>query len=615
MTVPGTGPIAEVRNILDDIEAAGDVAKDYASTTFSTADTFIAALSAGLDNVTPPTITADFPDTPTAPAIQSATSPTLADVSVSFPSLPSAFSGDLSDITPFLPEPFDENPPELVLGTVPTFVGTVPGSPTVDYSITAPDFDGITLPAPPDLLTVSIRQFDGINIPTFSEEVPELAVVAPTIVAYDPGDPYSSALLAALQAALQDRIENGGTGLPPDVENAIWDRGREREAIATRDALAELDQFEARGFALPPGQYADAYLKITTEMAARTVTNSREVAIAQAQLEQENIKHALTTATQLEGELIGYFNSIEQRAFEAARYLTEAGISIYNAKIQAYIAFLESYKAKVEVYRAQIQGELAKVEGYKAEVDAEKAKADVNVAKVQAYRALIEGALANVEVFKAEVQAIVAKAEIEKLKVQTFGEEVRAFSATVNAHTAEVEGYKATVQAEATKQDAFRSKVQAYAAETQANATAIRALVDKYQADISVKNLEWEGYKAASSAAAEKARVIASQNSTLIDAYRGEVAATASYNDVLTKQWQVSIDQAQRVTEIGISAAKANGDFYITARSLALDAAKVGAQVSAQLAAAALNAVNYSLTGSGQASISGSDTTSYNYSL
>ena len=607
-------PAEKVAAILADIDAASGNAQLYAGQAFDTANTFMAALSSGLDDFVPPVITPVFPATPDAPPIATTAIPTLEGVDVNFPSQPSEFTGELS-LEDFLPEPFDGTPPSLVLGAVPTFVGDVPDAPPVDFTLTIPELADIVLPAAPELMTVNIAPFEGISIPAFTEEVTELTVPVPTIVQYEPGDLYVSGLLSSIQTTLQDRIDNGGTGLSADVEGAIWDREREREAIATRDALAELDQFESRGFALPPGAYVDQHLKITTEMHARTVSLGRDIAIKQAELELENIVQALNTATTLEGQLISYANATEQRVFEAVKYATEAGVGIYNARVQAYAAFLSAYAAKVEIYKAQISGELAQVDAYRAEVDAEGAKAEANTAKVQAYTALIQGALANVDVFTAEVQAVVAKSEIEKAKVQIFGEQVRAFAATVSAYTAETEGFKATVQGEIAKQDAYRSQVQSYTAETQAQAAAVGAKVSAYTAEISAKNLEWEGYKSVSASAAEHAKVISSQNSTVIDAYRGEVIATASYNDTLTKQWQATIDNAYQVANVGVAAAKANAEFYVTSRTLALESAKVGAQVTAQLAAAAMNAVNYSVSGSGSATVSGSDVTQTNYNL
>lgn len=590
---------------------------------------YLVALAAATVGVNPPTITPVWPSTPPAPTLAGTTLPTFEQVVWQMPNMPTPFSGSLT-LGDYLPAPFDTNPPVLSYGTAPAdFTEALPTAPGVDVSYTMPTLS-LTLPSPPSLLSISTYTFGGLTLPTpISGDIPELSVVAPTVVEYIPGSMYTSSLLQNAQSILQDYIVNGGTALPPAVEEALWNRGRDREYRAQADAIAELERMEALGYAFPPGVYINARTKISTEMGYVATTLSREIAIENAKLEQENIKWAMQSAIQLEGQLIQYNNQVEQRLFEAAKYATEAGIQIYNAKVQAYAAYLDAYKTKVNIYEAQIRAELAKVEAYKAEMEAESVKAQVNTALVQQYKTQVDAALANVEVFKAEVSAIQLKAEIEKMKIEIFGEQVKAYGAKVNAYTAGVEGFRAKVGAEASKQDAFRSQVQAYAAQVEAGAKVIEAKIDEYKANIDAKTAEWEGYKAAAAAESSKAQAITAGNQALAESYKAEVTAVSSYNEVLTKQWQVAVDQAQRTAEIGIQAAKANAELYTTTRSLALEAAKVGAQVSAQIGAAALNSANWSwsestsdstsLSNSVSNSISSSTSTStntnYNYSV
>jgi hypothetical protein len=443
-------------------------------------------------------------------------------------------------------------------------------------------------------LSIATYSFGGINIPSLVEEVPVLNLVSPSIREYVPGAQYTSALLTTLQTTLQDRIENGGTGLPADVEDAIWDRGRDREYRQMRDALADLERMETLGFSFPPGVYVDARIKIQTEMGYNAANISREIMIEQAKLELQNILKALDTATALEGKLIDYTNQIEQRAFEAARYATQAGVEIYNAQVRAYAAYVDAYKTKIAVYEAQIRGELAKVEAYRAEVAAEQAKAQINTALVAQYKTQVDAALSSIEIFKAEVGAIQAKADIEKLKVQIFGEQVRAYGARVNAYTANVEGFRASIQAESSKQEAFKASVDAYNAQVSAAVKVIEAKISEYKGQIDAKNLEWNGYKAQADAEASRVKALADSQTAEADIYRAQISGISSFNEVLTRQWQVAVEQAQRTAEIGISAARANAEQYLTTRGLLLDANKVGAQVTAQMGAAALNAVNYS---------------------
>lgn len=589
-----------------------DQAINFAQSSANTAYSFINQLGLATADLAPPAITPIFPSIPSAPTPVTATLPSLQPVLVTPPTPPVPL-GDTLNIDVILPEPFDENPPVLMFGEAPApFSEPAPDAPGVDTSYVMPELD-LTLPAAPNLLTLNIGRFDGVSLPTLDETVPELTAVAPTVVDYVPGSYYTSELLSALQATLADRIANGGTGIPAAAENAIWDREREREFIASDDAIRDLERLESLGYALPPGVYLDARLRVNTEMRARQISLGREIMIKQAELEMENIRQSLVTATQLEATLVGYNNQVEQRLFESSKYATEAGIEIYNAKVRAYAAFLDAYKTKVNIYEARIRGELAKVEVYRAQLQAEETKATVNNSLVNQFKVQTDAALANVEVFKARVLAIQSKAELEKLKINIFGEQVRAYTAKIGSYTAGVEGFRALVMAEGSKQEAFKAKVQAYATNVDAVVKTIEARIEEYKGKIAGKVAEWEGYKAAYQGEASRAQAINQSNQSLVEGFRAEVAGTTGYNEVLTKQWQVTLDQAQRTSEIGVTAAKANAELYVTTRSLALDAAKVGSQVSAQIAAASLNAVNYSYSNS--LGYSGNASNSFNQGL
>jgi flagellar biosynthesis chaperone FliJ len=544
-------------------------------------------------SLVPPTISANFLPAPAAPALSLAEPPVGIPIVWSAPALPQAFSGDIS-VNDLLPAPFDEVAPALVFGSAPVFNEVAPATPGINTDFgTLPDLT-VSLPTAPQLMTLSIGAFGGVNLPTIDATIPALTIDAPSVIKYTPGASYTSSLLTRLKAKLEDILTNGGTGLVASIENAIWDRGREREAKAQREAIDQLDAMEASGFALPSGAYMDARIKILTETNAVQVGLSREVMIKQAELEQTNVNHALDASIQIEGNLIQYTNNVEQRLFESAKYATEAGVSIYNARVQAYTVFVDAFKARIAIYEAQVRAELAKVEVYKAQLSAEQTKAEINRTLVEQYKVQIEASLSAVEVFKARVSAIQVKADIEKTKIEIYGEQVKGYAARVGAFTAGVEGFRATVQAEGTKQEAYKSKVEAYTAVVTAATKTIESRIAAFQARISAKSAEYDGFKAAVAGESARVQSIASTNSAIADIYKARASGLASYNEVLTKQYEVAVQQAARVAEIGISTAKANAELYITSRTLAVEAAKAGATVSAQLGAAALNANNFS---------------------
>lgn len=541
-----------------------------------------------------PTISVDMPIDEVPPALTIPTLPTFSDVVWYAPSIPAAFSGSV-DIDGLMPEPFDEDAPVLNFPTAPAaFSEAAPTEPGLNLAFDDPTLS-LTLPAAPDLLSISISPFGGLTMPTFTATDPVLDVVAPSIREYTPGAQYTSSLLTALQASLLERITTGGTGLSQDVENAIWDRGREREAKSQRDALDKLDsQIEGLGYALPPGVYLDARVRIITETDYAERGHSREVMIKSAELELDNVKHALTTAAQVEASLVSYTNQVEQRLFDATRYATEAGVAIYNAQVQAFGELVRVYATKVQIYEAQIRAEIAKVEAYKAEVEAESAKAQVNTALVQQYRVQADIALSAIEVYKAQIAGIQAKANIERAKIEIFGEQVRAYSVKVNAYTAGVEGFRASIEAEGAKQRAYQSAVEAFRAQVEAGARQIDARVAVFRGEIEAKGIEWDGYKA--TVAGETGRIdgLVKGNQALADIYKAEVAGQSSFNDTLTKQWQATIERNGRSAEVAVSVARANSELYVTSRNLVSDAAKTSGAIVAQLGAAALNAMNWS---------------------
>lgn len=568
----------------------------FAHSRAAVVDQFVAALPQAIAGLQAPPITANFPAVSAAPSLELPDTPAFQVPIWVSPNPPAAFTDDL-DVSDLTVEPFDDNPPVISYGTAPAaFNGTIPDAPAINLVFDDPTLS-VNLPAAPNLLSISVRRFDGLTLPSFDADEPVLTEVAPSIREYVPGAQYTSSLLEETKASLLERIQNGGTGLG-DAELAIWERGREREARAQQDAIMKLEQMEGLGYAAPPGFYLDARQRIITETDYAERGHSREVMIKSAELQLENVKHALTTAVQLESRLMDYTNAVEQRLFESTRYATEAGVAIYNAKVQAFSAMVDIYRAKVGAYEALVRAETAKVEAYKAEIAAEEAKARVNQALVEQYRVQVDAALSSIKIYEAQIAGIQAKAEIEKTKVMVFGEQVRGYSAQVNAYTAGVEGFRASLQAEQTKAQVYQAQVDAFGARVNASTRLIEARISAYKGKIDAKQAELEGYKAQVQGESARVQGIATQNSALAESYKAEVSAVSSYNDTLTKQWQAILDQNQRVAEIGISSAKANAELFVTTRSLALDAAKTGATVQAQIGAAAINAFNVSASAS-----------------
>lgn len=595
----------------------GDVAKVIATSDqmISLADTFMIGLTqAGWFSA--PSINPNFPTTPSAPLPVTAGLPALQAVTWTTPSQPNAFGASPPDVSRLLPGPFSGVQPNLMFGTAPApDFGAAPAAPGIDLNFNFPTLD-LNLPAAPDLLSIANVSFDGVTLPTLSADVPVLTAVAPSILPYQEGQTYVSTLLDSLTNDLNVAIADGSyLTLTQQAQAALWDAGREREYRQQADALAELERMEELGYAFPPGVFIDARLKIQTETDNTLTGLSRDIMVKQAELQLENLIKSREQAVALESKRIDYTNQIAQRAFESSKFVAEAAIQIFNAEIEGYKAQLDGYRTRAQVFDTLMRGAQTQVDIYKARLEGEKLKVDMDTALVQQYEARIRAQGLFVEIYKAELGAIETQANLQKIVVEAYGEQIRAYVGRINGFTAEVEAYKSGVEAQSVVQSAYKTSVDAYAATVNAGAQEANALIEGFKAQVSGYSAQLDGYRAAIQGMSEQAKAAAEFNTSAAEVYRAETGALSSYNEVLTKQWQASIEIAEKVAEVGIQAAKANGDLYISTKNIAVEAAKGGAQVAAQLGAAAMNAVSFhnssSWSSSLSASLAGSVSNSY----
>jgi hypothetical protein len=517
-------------------------------------------------------------------------------------------TSDMPAMGSIIIDDFNESAPTVNFPVAPTLnYGSAPAIPAVG-AVALPDAPVLAAVALPTFLSLSTPTFGGVDLHTDYltklENIPTLNLVAPTPYYYARGPEYASQLLDTLKAVLTQRMA-GGTGLNPAVEQAIWDRARSRE---TQTALANeaevMRNSEAMGFQLPSGVLAAQLREAQQNYYDKLSGLSRDISIKQAELEQENLKQTIASGMQLEGQLIDYSLKLEQMTFEAAKTAAENGIQIYNAQVEQFKALLSAYNTYAAAYKTIMDAELSKVEVYKAELQAEQTKAAVNESLVQQYKAQIEAGLSQVEIYKAQVGAANTMIQLEQAKIGAAGEQIKAYVAQVNAETAKIEAYKAGVQAESSKIEVYRVKSQAFSAKAGAQAEKARAEISRFSAIAQSKAAEWDGYKALISAKAARAQSQASAASASAEAFRAKAAAIEAGNNSNARAWEGAVKQYEASINVGMQAAKMNGDWALQASSARLDAAKAGTQVYAQLTSSAYGMMHTSAGISGSASMS-----------
>lgn len=519
--------------------------------------------------------------------------------------MPAPLTADMAEVTI---DEFTGVAPTLDFGVAPELtLGAAPTIPAI-REVAIPDAPDVTLPDAPAFLALSTHAAPSINLReewlAKLKDIPELTIVQPAPFAYSPGARYASQLLEQLKATLQANLA-GGTGLSQQVEAGIWGRDLDREtALALGREQEALRGAEALGFTLPSGVLVGQLYDSTRQKFDQLAARSREIAIEQARLEQTNRQNTLQTVLQLETVLMDDAYKLEQLAFQAAKEAADNAITVHNARLEHFKTLLEGYRSYASVYDTLIKAELSKVQLFEAMLASEKTKADINQSLVARYKAEIEGRMAAVEIFKARVGAAQTLVELERARIQAGAEQVKAFVATINGETAKAELYKVRLDGEKTKMEVFGETVKAYGAKVGAQAEKARAEVAKYQALISAKELEWNGWRARLSAAVAVVEANAKKAGMIVDGYRiGAYAAEARAN-AQSRRWESNLKQYEAGMNVTFQAAKINAEAVQHANDARMEAAKVGLTTGSQRLASAWSMVSASAQISGTATLS-----------
>ncbi len=588
-------------------------ANNYATNAGTKADAFIAGLTSVVASMSVPNLDVDL-DWPEAATPIPAVGINIVPPATPFPP---DDTGTMPD-APVVDTSYDVPPSEPTYQSFTYSPGTTPSPPPAPAdvsSVTLPAaLDAWVPPTAPTLISFGVRAFGGVRdysdwadsltIPT------ELILDAPTGFVMPDLARYGSALLDSLTANIRSRLD-GGTGLDPAIEALIWDRGRDRESSTAANAMAEVSRnAEARGFSLPTGAMHAQLREAQRNMYAKSSEISRDVMVKQAELAQANAKHAIEQGVALEGQLIDYANQVEQRTFDAAKYVAQNAVDVYNTLVGAYKANLERYATAVATFRGLIDAERAKVEAYTAEVTAERTKVEANQAVIDQYKALIESRTAVIEQYKGELSAVQTLVEVDKLRIESYGERVKAYATEVNTETVRAEVFKAQIQGNQALADIFRTSVEAYSAGLRAKGDLARASADVFDAKARGYASRVQAYGARVNAAGEQARTLIAAAGLQVDVAKAQVEQNTSQNQLAIEGYRATISLYEANKSIAFQKAKVLSDNYYTLKSLVADASKVAAQVNAQLAASAYGTIRAS------ASVSGADSTNtqFNYS-
>ena len=476
----------------------------------------------------------------------------------------------------------------------------VPAAPTVvlpEFMAVAPSTD---IAAPTDFAATFAANYAGMSVSMRNS-------LDGAVDAYlNKINPEYSVQMARLEDKLATYMA-GGTGLSAEVEQAIFNRARDKtngEYLKTRDQI--MKEGAANGFTIPGGAQYVALARARQGAADNNARAALDIAIKQAELEQANVQFAVTQSANLRGVVLNasaaFLSSMVQingQALEYSRDVLQAAISLYDTMVKIASARIEFYKAEAQVYEVRLKAVMAIYDVYQAEIRGLEAQVNVDRARVDAFSAQANayGALANA--YKATIDGVAAKAQIEKLRVDAFGAEVQAYSAEVGGKQAEWQGFVAQVNGESAKQQAYGEEVRAFGAETDAYktrvgafATEVQAVATKNEGALKVYQAAIQAYTALVNGASESSKAEVMSFETTLRGYIAKANAEEAKARSNIAAAEATIRNQIGLYSTNVQLAIASVDGYNKYMTSAAEVAVSAAGVYANMASSALAGVN-----------------------
>lgn len=590
-------------------DTASTVAQNLINTNAAQAQTLVASATQALSTLgsfqlpalgAPPTIPAlTRPPASSSPSSAAKGDSSGVDISVSVPSAPAKPSISTSDIDVSVPTfagSVNINPPQAP-GALDT--SGVPTRPNVDTEIAIPDAPQISMPASPNIEDILVPAFSFPTLPVFNDTAPEFDGAAPNIVLEWDEPTYYSPMLDDLRTKIRDVLA-GGTGLPPAVEQAIFDRARSREESQTSKAVQEaFDTFANRGFNMPPGMLVAQVNAAREDGQMRVSGINRDTMIEAAKWQLESLRAAIEQGIAAENMMVQLHNNAANRGFEAAKAVIDGHIALYNATVSLYNARQQGFQIASQVYKTKIDAELSRIEVYKAEIEGVKVKGERNEQRVREYTARLQAVAQTVEIYKAQMQGAQTEADVTKAVIESYRSDVEAYSAKLQAEKTKFEAYESAVRGELAKAQILDIDARVFATQMQGAGIQADIKTKMVDAEVAAMNAETQRFIAE----LDRSKVELQLASERVQAKLGYMSADtqrfAAENEKARAEREADIRIGEQQLQANIEAAKLGMQQYQTQSQTAIEQARLhvtamqgAAQAGATLAAGAMAAVH-----------------------
>lgn len=436
----------------------------------------------------------------------------------------------------------------------------IPDTPDLEFPA-LPTLDELNLPEPPDI-NRNI-EFDEELRPVKDITLPDLSLLEQHEI-----KEFTPELLEEVRTEVS-RMLKGGTGLPPAVEQMIFDRSRVREdAVSDEQMMDSLDDWASRGFSMPSGVLDAKREKLRQQRQDRAATLNRELTIYVHEKEIENLRFAIEQGVAAERLYFEIHLSTEQLKLQLASTIAEVLINRFRAEVELYNADVAAFRVEAEIFRELIRAELTKVELYRAEIEAERVRGEINSQRIEIYRGQLEGINSLVNVYATQMRAAEIVGRVNEGKLRNFGLEIQAFSSQIQANAEEFRAYVAQVQAETAKMNGFEAEVRAFSARTQAYATSVEAQAIEPRLRLEAERTRMQGYQTQGQIYGTAGQLEITRTS---EGWRANTAAITEHFRAEAARFSALADGHRTDAAVHSAAAQVESAFYTT-KNAALNA-------------------------------------------
>lgn len=581
-----------------------DFIKSEASDLMYQAQNAIYQIGSSLFDVTTPVISFSPPTVESGTFVRpnAPLAPEVSAIDTTMPTAPSLAGVTLDDL-PAVP-------------TEPDFGGMVyvkPGAPTAAMptepadtdvplvEIDIPDAPVYELPADPELYELTLPEIADLTVPEFDGVRPTFDLEPPAHTFSWQYEVYDETFIDSIKSKLS-AMTITGLALPPDIEQAIFDRLRSRSDTLTLQQIQQAEgAMSGRGLRNPGGFLHKIIDRLGAEQRRAGNTASVDVGIEIARQNVEAVKFGLAQGIALESTMLQSHIAVQGLTLDAAKATQAAFIQVFEAQVALHNAQWEGFKADGQVFESRIRALQAQADVEKTRIEAQKAIGEVNETLVRAYGEKVRAIGEMTRVYLAQVEGAKAKGEINVQRLEQARLRIQTFSVKVDAWGKGWDGYKAQVEAETaglryweTQGNIYANRVSAWKGQVEAQDTRARTLLASQGQELEVFRATLAGVAARIQGDTASGELMARVYQSKVAGYAAEGQMSAAEVNSINDSQRTILDGSRLTFETAKGNAEISANVGLKRIEYAMDANRGAAQIWAQLAASVFSGLNFS---------------------